>query len=86
MKLGSAGEAFFVHQTTEEELIDHENLRTSPLMSPGGEEGGMSPRERIYSFDEEVKLKPEEVMAAVNDMVELEKNLINEEEQHILAA
>jgi hypothetical protein len=55
-------------------------------MSPKGEDGGMSPRERNYSFDEEVKLKPEEVMAAVNDMVELEKNLINEEEQHILAA
>jgi len=29
MKLGSEGEAFFVHQTTEEEL--DENLRASPL-------------------------------------------------------
>ncbi len=49
MKLGPAGEAFFVHQTTEEELLEHEDLRTSPIMSPGAEEGGMSPRERNLS-------------------------------------
>ena len=52
MKLGPAGEAFFVHQTTEEELLEHEELRTSPIMSPGAEEGGMSPRERNYSCDD----------------------------------
>lgn len=52
MKLGPAGEAFFVHQTTEEELLEHEELRTSPIMSPGADEGGMSPRERNYSCDD----------------------------------
>lgn len=77
MKLGPAGEAFFVHQTTEEDMLEHEELRTSPIMSPGAEEGGMSPRERNYSSDggEEVKndivFKPEEVLAAVSDIDEL---------------
>ena len=62
MKLGPAGEAFFVHQTTEEELLEHEDLRTSPIMSPGAEEGGLSPRERNYSADtEEVTAKDQVV-------------------------
>ena len=64
MKLGPAGEAFFVHQTTEEELLENEELRTSPIMSPRAEEGGMSPRERIYSG---VEADTEE--AAVKDQV-----------------
>ncbi len=41
MKLGSAGEAFFVHKTVgSEEWEEDEELRTSPIMSPGE----MSPR------------------------------------------
>ena len=69
-------------------MLDHDNLRTSPLMSPGGDEGGMSPRERNYSSsgEEEVKLKAEEVMAVVTDMAELEKKLSCEEQQQIIAA
>lgn len=58
MKLGSAGEAFFVHQTSvnfdflqyfyQEELLDREDLRTSPIMSPGENSprgGNLSPDE-----------------------------------------
>lgn len=92
MKLGPAGEAFFVHQTTEEDMLEHEELRTSPIMSPDAEEGGMSPRERNYSSDggEESKspkivFKPEEVLAAVSDIDELQKKLSCEEERQILA-
>jgi phosphatidate phosphatase PAH1 len=90
MKLGAAGEAFFVHQTTEEELLENEDLRTSPIMSPTAEEGGMSPRERNYSSDDvpenaAIVLSNEEALAVVNDMQELEKKLNHEEQREILA-
>ena len=70
-------------------MLEHEELRTSPIMSPGAEEGGMSPRDRNYSSDveeiknapEDVVFKPEEVMTAVSDMAEIQKKLSCEEER-----
>ena len=72
-------------------MLEHEELRTSPIMSPGAEEGGMSPRERNYSSDGEesksatIVFKPEEVLAAVSDIDELQKKLSCEEERQIVA-
>lgn len=46
MKLGSAGEAFFVHQTTEELLLENEDIRASPNISPVLSPRVLSPRKK----------------------------------------
>ncbi len=55
---------------------DLEELKTSPIMSPGE----MSPKQGSSLGEDGIKLKEEEVLAAVNDMREIEKKLDFEEE------